>query len=143
MNLLEQISQCKDMVIATSLNDCVTARSVSTIVVDDKIYFQTSNKMEKYRQIAGNPRVALTKGFFQIQGNAKCIGTWSDNPKLCNKYKQLHSKSYEAYGELDEEVVIEVSIKEIKSWQYRDDKVYIVTHNLVDNIIDEQLQSKM
>lgn len=142
MNLIENISKFKNMVLATSYQDKVTARSVSTIVVDSKIYFQTANNMEKYYQIQKNCNVALTKGFYQIEGTAKAIGGWQDHPLLAANYKLIHQSSYDNYGLLPVEEVIEVSITNIKLWQYEGDKVYVLNYNPQTDTLTKELQDK-
>lgn len=142
MKIIEDLSKFKDMVLATSYNDKVTARSVSIIVNNDKIYFQTANTMEKYYQLTENCNVALTKGFYQVEGTAKSIGKWEQNPKLCEMYQTIHQSSYENYGLLPEEEVIEVTITNLKLWTYEDDKVYITNYNRLTDQVTKQLQSK-
>lgn len=128
VELIKDISKFKDMVLATSCNDIVSARTVSTIVSNNKIYFQTANTMEKYKQLSNNCNVALTKGFYQIEGVARAVGTWEQNAELCELYKAVHLNSYNSYGTLPEEEVIEVTITRIKLWSYEDDGVYLIEY---------------
>lgn len=143
MELLKDLSKFKDMVLATSYGDKVTARTVSTMVVGNKIYFQTANTMEKYYQISNNNNVALTKGFYQIEGKAKSIGSWDQNPQLCAIYKNIHPSSYNSYGLLPEEEVIEVSITHMKLWTYEEDQVYITSFYPDSNKITKVVQKKV
>lgn len=129
VDLIKEISKFKDMVLATSCNNMVSARTVSTIVSNNKIYFQTANTMEKYKQLSNNHNVALTKGFYQIEGIARSVGSWEQNVELCGLYKAVHLNSYNSYGKLAEEEVIEVTITRIKLWSYEDDGVYLVEYN--------------
>lgn len=142
MNYINELSKFKDMVLATSDGERVTARSVSTIIANEKIYFQTANDMEKYIQIQNNCKVALTKGFYQVEGRAKSIGKWSDHPKLCEQYQQVHQSSYDSYGTLPEEEVIEVTITRLKLWSYEDDQVYLVDVDCESDNISKTLQAK-
>lgn len=124
-NLMGKLVNTRDMVLATSYNEHVTARSVSTIVVDNKIYFQVNKKSEKYHQLANNNKVAMTKGFLQLEGIAKDIKSWKSNQELCEVYKSKHLSSYNAYGELDGQTVIEVSPTRLKLWSYEDNDAFI------------------
>lgn len=142
MNIIEDLSKFKDMVLATSYNDKVTARSVSIIVNNEKIYFQTANTMEKYYQLTHNCNVGLTKGFYQIEGIAKSIGKWEQHPMLCQQYQAVHPSSYQNYGQLPEEEVIEVTITNIKLWTYEGADVYLTSYNRLTDQITKQLQSK-
>ncbi len=142
MDFIGDITKFKDMVLATSYQDKVTARSVSTIVVDNKIYFQTANTMEKYYQLSKNSNVALTKGFYQIEGVAKSIGKWQDHPSLANVYQLKHKSLYENYGHLAEGEVIEVTITNIRLWLYEDEQVYIVNYDPATDTYTKQIQLK-
>ncbi len=137
--LFLKIEKASNMVLATSYNDHVTARSVSTITNENKIYFQANKKSEKYQQIDANNRVAMTKGFIQIEGIATDIGQWSEHQELCQLYVNRHQSSYDAYGDLDGQTVIEVQPTRIKLWSYEGDDVfmYIWTQNS-DQIIKVQ-----
>lgn len=113
------------MVLATSKDDVVSARSMSVIVDAGKIYFQTSTLMEKYSQLAGNGNVALCVGNIQIKGSARDVGPWKLNGELMPKYEEKHRNSYKLYGNMQSQTVIEVTIKNIKKWDYADGKPYI------------------
>lgn len=140
--LLLDLGKFKDMVLATSSQDRVTARTVSTILYNKKIYFQTANDMEKYIQIIDNSSVALTKGFYQLEGIAKSIGTWSDNPEICECYKSIHSSSYNNYGMLPEEEVIEVHITRLKLWTYENNEVYLIDCDLNNDTYSKVKQAQ-
>ena len=121
------------MVLATSLNDFVTARNMSVITVNDKIYCQTDKNMIKSIQINENPNVAYCIDNIQITGKAKIIGTWEDNKNILAEYKLKHNNSYEKYKRIKDEVVIETIIEQIQIWEYKDGKPYIIKMNLVEN----------
>lgn len=54
------------MVLSTSLNDVVTSRMMSVVLINKKIYFQTDRTFRKYRQLKENPRVSLCVDNMQI-----------------------------------------------------------------------------
>lgn len=124
-NLMEKAIGARDMVLATSHKNRVTARSVSTIVYNNKVYFQVNKSSEKYGQISKNNNVAMTKGFLQLEGIANDVGPWSDNKQLCELYKSRHLSSYNVYGELDGQTVIEVVPTRLKLWCYEGDEVFM------------------
>ena len=64
----KELAEKKGMVLATCAENRVTARNMSVIFLDGKIYFQTDSKMEKARQIEANENVALCVDNFQIVG---------------------------------------------------------------------------
>ena len=62
----EILDKKKHIVLATCLNDEPTARTVSYIILDNKIYFQTDIKFDKCMQIEENNNVALCLNNYQI-----------------------------------------------------------------------------
>lgn len=119
LKILEiELSRKNSMVLATSANDKVTARSISTIYDSGFIYFQTDSSMEKYQQILINDNVALSVDFLQLEGKAADIGKWNDFPELLKKYIVKHKKSYDTYKTLPTEIVMKIQIKKIKKWNY-------------------------
>ncbi len=136
------IEKSRDMVLATSSNDHVSARSVSTITNANKIYFQANKKSEKYQQIKVNNSVAMTKGFIQIEGIAVDIGHWSEHQELYQLYVNRHQSSYEAYGNLEGQTVIEVQPTRIKLWSYEGDDVFMHIWDSSSNAITKVQQDK-
>ncbi len=117
---LSSLSNNKTWVLATSHNNEVTARMVSTVCIDGKIFFQTDKKFQKYIQIKNNPNVALCIGNCTIEGLAKDKGHSSDkaNEAFVKYYKVLHESSFLKYGSRKNEVVIEINPKKVKYWEY-------------------------
>jgi len=123
--VLKELASINFMVLATSKNDLVTARNMSIISTNCKIYFQTGTLMDKYDQIKNNANIALCTNNIQIQGIARDIGPWEKNQDLLELYKKKHNNSYELYGNMKTQTVIEITIKNIKKWDYKDGKPYI------------------
>lgn len=69
----DYLDKKKHIVLATSLNDEPTARTVSHIILDKKIYFQTDIKFDKCMQIEENNNVALCLENYQIEGTTKIL----------------------------------------------------------------------
>ena len=69
----DNLDKKKHIVLATCLNDEPTARTVSYIILDNKIYFQTDIKFDKCMQIEENNNVALCLDNYQIEGTAKIL----------------------------------------------------------------------
>jgi general stress protein 26 len=112
-------------VLATSFNDHVTARSMSTINFDLNLYFQTDSQMEKYKQMLENPQVALCFKNYQVEGIASVKGKVSENLLFLDKYKIIHPSSFEKYSDIKTEVVIEIKPLKIKIWKYIDQKPFL------------------
>ncbi|KYH28749.1 pyridoxamine 5'-phosphate oxidase [Clostridium tepidiprofundi DSM 19306] len=114
------------MVLATSKNNRVTARSVSCILVNSKIYFQTDKTFLKYDQIKHNPNVALCVDNFQVEGYAKIKGHPFEekNKNFIEVFRKEHEGSFNAYSHMRNEVVIEVEPKFITAWKYENGKPF-------------------
>jgi uncharacterized pyridoxamine 5'-phosphate oxidase family protein len=121
------------MVLASSMNNIVTARNMSVLVEGDKIYCQTDLNMEKIKQIIKNKHVAYCIDNYQILGEAKIIGSWKENNEILEKYKFIHEASYERYKNIKAEVVIETKITSIEIWEYDNNKPYIISIDLINN----------
>ncbi|WP_084281296.1 inorganic diphosphatase [Alkaliphilus transvaalensis] len=125
-SLLELLERDGKMVLATSLNNQVTARTMSCIILGEKIYFQTDKVFEKYHQIINNPRVALCINNIQIEGVAEAKGHPLDeeNKDFSEKFKKLEYRAFEKYSHMENEVLIEVELKLVTIWRYEKGRAF-------------------
>lgn len=137
--ILKEISDKYTMVLATSAKNVVTARNITTILINDRIYFQTDSRMKKVKQIKNNPNVALCVENYQIQGKATLLGSWDENKKIMNAYRKIHESAYASYSKIKTQIVIEIEITEIKKWEFIDGVPYIL---LIDTIKKEAKRDK-
>lgn len=115
------LKSIKVMFLATAnTNGEPSLRQMSIIYFSDKIYFQTSEKFEKTKELLNNPHVALGVGAYSFKGEARLLGKPSDNLDIMNNFKLVHSDAYEKYSFLDDEILFEVEINECKIWNGRD-----------------------
>ncbi|HBM81132.1 MAG TPA: pyridoxamine 5'-phosphate oxidase [Clostridiaceae bacterium] len=114
------------MVLATSSDDRVTARSVSCVVLNCRIYFQTDKIFLKCEQIVRNPNVALCVDNIQIEGNARIKGHpfGEENKVFIEKFKKVHNGSFNTYSHMKNEVVVEIEPLLITLWKYRDGRPF-------------------
>ncbi len=133
----------RQMVLATSARNRTTARMVSCILLDQKIYFQTDMVFLKYRQIVVNERVALCADNIQIEAEAHSVGSPTEeaNARFLAAFKQAYPGSYAAYSRLSGEVVIEVTPKRITVWEYREGIPVIKVLDLVHGRYSEEVYS--
>ena len=117
-------------ILATSVNDKVTARSISIVIYDEKIAFQTSENTEKFQQIEQNQNVGLSIDNFQIIGQAKIKAHPFKEEKFIGRFKQKHAGSFKNYSDMKSERVVEVIPLEIKSWTYIEKEPFIMTLNV-------------
>lgn len=124
--VIEVLDKNRIWILATSLHDKVTSRSVSIVNCGLTIYFQTSKSFEKYVQISKNKNVSLCYSNVSIEGFAEDIGNWKDkkNSGILKIYKEEYPGSYKNYGSLRNQVVIKVVPQKITMWKYIDGKPY-------------------
>lgn len=121
----EQFENHQKMVLSTSLNNKVTSRMMSIIILDRKFYFQTDITFRKYEQIQNNPYVALCINNIQIEGLCKQIGSPSDNETFCKLYHKYFPSSYEHYTNLENERLFVINPLYIQKWIYDKDESFI------------------
>jgi general stress protein 26 len=114
------------MVLATSSDNCISARSMSCVIDRLNILFQTDKTFNKYDQIDKNPNVALCYNNVQIEGraNIKKHPFEEENTKFLELFKKNYKASFNTYSHMKNEVVIEVEPKKITLWKYIDNKPY-------------------
>lgn len=124
-NLLEKeifdiLGDNKIMVLATSYEDKVTARSMSCVIINRKIYCQTDKTFLKYNQMAKNHNVALCIDNIQIEGVAKIKQHpfEKENKEFIQIFKEKYKGSYENYSRMNNEVVVEIEPTVITLWKY-------------------------
>ena len=119
----DELGIAKKMVLATSSDDIVSARTVSVLAFDEKLYFQTDIAMDKAKDIMNNSKVALAAGNIQIKGNCKEVGHPLDenNEKFLNYFKEYYSSAYAKYSHLHNERVYEITPTLIKLWTYKEE----------------------
>ncbi len=124
--LFETLGDHKFMVLATSKNDHVTARTMSFIIYDKRFYFQTELTLVKTEQLAANQNAAICCSNYQIEGTCREIGhpCKPQNNFFLDLFKRHFEGSYHAYSHLDNERVYEVTPLKITVWDYDAGKPY-------------------
>jgi uncharacterized pyridoxamine 5'-phosphate oxidase family protein len=114
----------KFLVLATSSDDRVTARTMGYVNKGLTIYFQTDKTSLKVKQIERNPNVALCGANVQIEGLARIRNHPLDpsNREFIDLLKKKHTLAFNTYSHLKNEIVIEVEPRLIIFWKYIDDK---------------------
>lgn len=120
-----QIGACAKMVLATSYQDHVTARTMSFVILDGNFYFQTDIHFTKYQEMTQNKNVALCLDNIQIEGVCEEIGHPLDNAEFCKYYKKYHLSSYEAYTGLSTTRLFRICPTYIQRWKYVNGKPFI------------------
>lgn len=115
--IIERLKEQKNIVLATSENGKVTARTVYCTSNGLKIYFMTSKAYEKYKQIIKNPLVAMCFNNVQIQGKAVILGHPSsdENTEILERCSHL-DKEFVHWTKYKNTVLIEVDIIKVECW---------------------------
>ena len=118
----EILAQTPHLVLATTADNRVTARTMSHVNIGLGVYFQTGKGSTKYAQISAHPRVALCLGNLQIEGEAEILGhpLAEANRAFRELYREKHPSSYERYSHREDEVVIRVRPILCTLWKYVD-----------------------
>ena len=121
--LFERIGVSSKMTLATSVNNIVSARTVSVVNIDGFLYFQTDRLMDKAKEIIINPNVALCLNEIQVKGHCHDIGNpnCDSNYFFIEKYKELFPNAFAKYSHLENETVFKVKPILAKTWLYIND----------------------
>ena len=90
--VIEFLAAKRAIVLATSLDGRVTARTVSMASEGLDVYFMSWGHHRKCVQIRGNPRVALCRDNVQIEGRAEILG--SPLEEANQRYAELLRRKY-------------------------------------------------
>ncbi|MCE5322644.1 pyridoxamine 5'-phosphate oxidase family protein [bacterium] len=108
----------QSVVLATSSDDKVTARTMCHVNDGLDIYFGTNNKSRKYEQMNINPQVALAVGNMQIEAIATICGHPSNNPEFKNIYNAKFPHLAGLYPPHEDDVVIKCTPTKITLFKY-------------------------
>jgi uncharacterized pyridoxamine 5'-phosphate oxidase family protein len=94
------LDENRQVILATSLDDRVTARTIDYANDGMNIYFLSWDHHTKISQIKGNLRVALCRDNVQIEGVAQILGDplHKRNEDYSNVYKQRLPDLYEIFS---------------------------------------------
>lgn len=98
------------VVVATSLDDRVTARTVTFAMDGLDILFMSWGHHTKCVQIRGNPRVAVCRDNVQIEGVAEILGSPLDekNQRYAEIYREKLPRDFEAFARVPGMVLVKV-----------------------------------
>lgn len=137
--LFDRLGESRIMVLATGDGSRISARSMSVVIYDNKFCFQTDRTFVKYRQLIMNKNAALCCENISVEGTAEEIGRPVENARFCRLYKQHFEGSYNAYSELENEVVFRLTPKLIKMWIYENGLPYVEIYD-VENQTYEKIR---
>ena len=109
--ILTLLADNKDMVLATSLDNRVSARIVSFVNEDFIIYFFSWEHNKKIIQLRGNKNVAFNLQKLQIEGEAEVLGRANDEKlkAIGDLFRTKFSpKWYDSFSSVKEMVLVKV-----------------------------------
>lgn len=115
------------IVMATSHNNRVTARTVTYATEGLDFYIMSWGHHEKILQIKENSNVALARDNISIQGVAEILGKplAEKSRKGAEVTKKKHLKEFEIFCRIPGMIMVKVTPKYIKSWVRIDNKFFI------------------
>ena len=124
--LFARMGEHQVMCLATGSEGRVTARSMSVILVGEKLYFQTDRRMTKYRQLSAEPRAALCWQNVQLEGVCRELGhpLLAENQFFAERYQRHFASSYQKYSAMPDERLFEFSPTLISVWDYENGLPY-------------------
>lgn len=125
-SVIQLMGKHKSMVLATSFQDHITARTVSCIFDGLTIKLQTDLNFIKVKQIEQNKHVALAWNNVQIEGVATIKGHpfALGNEKFKKTYKEEFAEYFKMYSSLKDQTVIEIEPQIIVIWKYENGKSF-------------------
>ncbi len=116
-------------VLATVSGETPSARTLSGVFSDGKIYFQTDSQSDKAFDIKENKNVAACIGDVQIKGVCSECGhpLADENRWFADAFKALYSTAYKKYTHLKTECLYCIEPSVIKIWGQIDDVPCIET----------------
>lgn len=137
--LFEQFGDAKKMVLSTALDNKVTSRMMSIIIMNQMFYFQTDVTFRKYEQIKNNPNVSLCTENIQIEGICKEQGMPLENFEFSAFYDKYFSGSYKRYSALKNERLFNIQPSYIQVWIYEGGEPFIESFDFERRIYEKRL----
>ena len=125
--VIEFLAAKHAIVLATSLDGRVTARTVSMASEGLDVYFMSWGHHTKCVQIRGNPRVALCRDNVQIEGRAEILGSPLDeaNRRYAELLRHKYPDDHERFADEPGMVIIRVVPSAIAVFGKGDEGLYL------------------
>ncbi len=131
-------SENREIILATSYKDRVTSRTVSFVNKDLKIYFISWEHNKKIRQIANNPRVALTLLNIQIEGRAKVLGKPTDYQDVGDLFRAKFSdRWFDAFSQIPHMVLVEIEVEYLVKFENINRRFHLQNIDLVNKVVHQ------
>lgn len=132
----EALTQNKDITLATSYDDRVTARTISFVNKELDIYFMSWEHNKKITQLSKNPKVALTLNNIQIEGVAEVLGSPSSFQEIGDIFRAKFSdRWFETFSKIEEMVLVRVEVKHIVRFENINHRFYLQRVDLENKVV--------
>lgn len=132
------------IVVATSLDDRVTARTISFANHGLAILFMSWAHHTKCVQIRGNPRVALCRDNVQIEGIAEIQGSPQDerNKRYADILRDKYPENHERFADEPGMVIVKVIPTSITIFDQSDGRLCLKCLDLENETADLRLMTE-
>jgi general stress protein 26 len=133
--IISVLEREQSIVLATSVDNKVTARTMSHVNDGLIIYFQTGGDSEKAQQIEQNANIAFAISNIQIEAFVEKCGHPLElqNKLFIEKYKLKFPAYFEKYTKLPDEILFKAYPIRIKLYKYIDGMPYITVLNVSES----------
>ena len=114
----QQLKQAKEIVLATSAVDRVTARMMAHTNEGLTVLTATSKHSQKVAQMRQNPNVALAIGNLKIEAAAELFGRPSGHPTFLEAYAKKFPLYAKLYRSNPEDILIIAHPRKISLYRY-------------------------
>lgn len=125
--IIQIFDENREIVLATSSKDRVTARTVTYANDELEILFWSWDSNKKIAQIKENPKVALTLKNVQYEGEAEILGKPLDkkNKVFLNLFERKLSKAFvDTFSKIPEMVLVKICPKTLVKFETINSRFY-------------------
>ena len=135
--VIEFLTSKRAIVLATSLDGRVTARTVSMVSDGLDVCFMSWGHHTKCVQIRGNPRVALCRDNVQIEGRAEILGSPLDerNQRYAEMLRAKYPDDHDMFAREPGMVIVKVVPSAITVFGKEGDGLYLDRLDLEDKTL--------
>lgn len=118
----EKLGKTLIAVLSTCADKKVSARSMSIVFINEKIYFQTDSRFKKAKQMEENPYAVICFENISIEGTITDHGAGKNevNKHFLEVFAEKHPGSFRQYSFGLNQKVYSLSPKLILIWKYED-----------------------
>lgn len=118
----ETLRTAEVIYLSTSLHDVVSARPVSPMTIDEKLYIRTAASSRKAKEMLENPNIAVCVGPYYFSGKALCLGSAfaAENAAIKSAYVQRYPGAFaeeDAHTQSDD-VFFVLDAQALSEWVY-------------------------